>query len=70
MTTPSIDNDTLAAYLQHMETLLALQLSQERRQELLVQFSRIHAMAQPLMDFPLDEHQEIAGVYTLGVYTL
>ncbi|MEL0580955.1 oxalurate catabolism protein HpxX [Pectobacterium punjabense] len=60
-----IEQDALAAYLQQMETLLALQLSQERRQELLVQFSRIHEMAQPLMAFPLDEHQEIAGVYTL-----
>ncbi|ACT14332.1 MULTISPECIES: oxalurate catabolism protein HpxX [Pectobacterium] len=60
-----IEHDALAAYLQQMETLLALQLNQERRQGLLVQFSRIHAMAQPLMAFPLDEHQEIAGVYTL-----
>ncbi|MBG0750860.1 MULTISPECIES: oxalurate catabolism protein HpxX [Pectobacterium] len=60
-----IEHDALAAYLQQMETLLALQLNQERRQELLVQFSRIHAMVQPLMAFPLDEHQEIAGVYTL-----
>ncbi|MBA5206014.1 oxalurate catabolism protein HpxX [Pectobacterium aroidearum] len=60
-----IEHDALTAYLQQMETLLALQLNQERRQELLVQFSRIHAMAQPLMAFPLDEHQEIAGVYTL-----
>ncbi|MFJ5367253.1 oxalurate catabolism protein HpxX [Pectobacterium punjabense] len=60
-----IEQDALAAYLQQMETLLALQLSQEQRQELLVQFSRIHAMAQPLMAFPLDKHQEIAGVYTL-----
>ncbi|KFW99893.1 hypothetical protein KP22_20330 [Pectobacterium betavasculorum] len=64
------EQDALTAYLQQMEALLSLQLSQERHQELLVQFSRIHAMAQPLMAFPLDEHQEIAGVYTLGVYTL
>ncbi|MEQ9888931.1 oxalurate catabolism protein HpxX [Pectobacterium zantedeschiae] len=60
-----IEQDTLTAYLQQMETLLSLQLSQERRQELLVQFSRINAMAQPLMEFPLDEHQDVAGVYTL-----
>ncbi|BES85984.1 hypothetical protein PEC302107_23960 [Pectobacterium araliae] len=60
-----IEQDALADYLQQMETLLSLQLSQERRQELLIQFSRIHAMAQPLMAFPLDEHQDIAGVYTL-----
>ncbi|KFX13863.1 oxalurate catabolism protein HpxX [Pectobacterium betavasculorum] len=64
------EQDALTAYLQQMEALLSLQLSQERHQELLVQFSRIHAMAQPLMAFPLDEHQDIAGVYTLGVYTL
>lgn len=60
-----IKQDALTAYLQQMEALLALQLSQEQRQALLVQFGRIHAMAQPLMAFPLDEHQEIAGVYTL-----
>ncbi|MEH0834292.1 oxalurate catabolism protein HpxX [Pectobacterium cacticida] len=59
------EQDVLAAYLQQMETLLSLQLNQERRQELLVQFSRIHGMAQPLMAFPLDEHQEIAGEYRL-----
>ncbi|MEH2922695.1 oxalurate catabolism protein HpxX [Samsonia erythrinae] len=60
-----IEQDALAAYLQQMETLLSMPLSQARREALLVQFSRIHAMAQPLMAFPLDEHQDIAGVYTL-----
>ncbi|PWC16973.1 oxalurate catabolism protein HpxX [Brenneria roseae subsp. roseae] len=65
MSIKPIDNDVLTVYLQQMETLQSLQLSHERRQELLVQFSRIHAMAQPLMDFPLDDRQEIAGVYRL-----
>ncbi|MFC3394685.1 oxalurate catabolism protein HpxX [Brenneria rubrifaciens] len=65
MLTKPTDNHALAAYLQQMETLLALQLDHEHRQELLVQFSRIQVMAQPLMDFPLDDRQEIAGVYQL-----
>ncbi|MCG8710723.1 oxalurate catabolism protein HpxX [Brenneria sp. 4F2] len=65
MTTQSTDNAELASYIQQMETLLALALTQARRQELLLQFSRIYDMAQPLMAFPLEAHQEIAGVYTL-----
>ncbi|MBJ7223819.1 MULTISPECIES: oxalurate catabolism protein HpxX [unclassified Brenneria] len=65
MSAKSTDNAVLTAYLQQMETLLALPLTDDRRQELLIQFSRIHAMAQPLMDFPLNERQEIAGVYQL-----
>lgn len=58
-----IDQDTLAAYLQQMETLMGLELDETRRQELHVQFSRIAVMAQPLMAFTLDERQEVAGVY-------
>ncbi|PXW42248.1 uncharacterized protein DUF4089 [Erwinia sp. AG740] len=58
-----IDQDTLAVYLQQMETLMGLELDDTRRQELHVQFSRIAAMAQPLMAFTLDERQEVAGVY-------
>nr|NMN92453.1 uncharacterized protein DUF4089 [Brenneria salicis ATCC 15712 = DSM 30166]RBP58188.1 uncharacterized protein DUF4089 [Brenneria salicis ATCC 15712 = DSM 30166] len=65
MSTKPIDNEVLAAYLQQMATLHSLQLSHERHQALLIQFSRIHAMAQPLMNFPLDDRQEIAGVYQL-----
>jgi len=52
-----------AAYVRQMESVLALELDDERRQELLVQFSRIAQMAQPLMDLPLDPRLEIAGVY-------
>ncbi|VUT04525.1 oxalurate catabolism protein HpxX [Klebsiella spallanzanii] len=51
------------AYLTHLEQLLALELDEERRAELRVQFSRIAAMAGPLLAFPLDERIEIAGVY-------
>ena len=52
-----------AAYIRQMESVLALELDEARRQELLVQFSRIAQMAQPLMDLPLDSRLEIAGVY-------
>ncbi|HHR1433459.1 TPA: oxalurate catabolism protein HpxX [Klebsiella oxytoca] len=53
----------LDAWLSQMEQLLALELDDTRRAELRVQFSRIAAMAGPLMAFPLDERVEIAGVY-------
>ncbi|CAH3879486.1 TPA: oxalurate catabolism protein HpxX [Klebsiella oxytoca] len=51
------------AWLSQMEQLLALELDDTRRAELRVQFSRIAAMAGPLMAFPFDERVEIAGVY-------
>lgn len=60
MNTPQPDWD---AYLSQMEQLLALELDDTRRAELRVQFSRIAAMASPLLDFPLDARIEIAGVY-------
>ncbi|WJV53051.1 oxalurate catabolism protein HpxX [Prodigiosinella aquatilis] len=63
MSTQHIDNAVLCTYLQQMETLLMLTLDDARRQELQRQFSRIAAMAQPLMDYPLDGRQEVAGVY-------
>ena len=51
------------AWLSQMEQLLALELDDVRRAELRVQFSRIAAMAGPLLAFPLDDLVEIAGVY-------
>lgn len=60
MNTPHNEWD---AYLTHLEQLLALELDEERRAELRVQFSRIATMAGPLLAFPLDERVEIAGVY-------
>lgn len=52
-----------AAYIQQMEQVLDLQLDEARRQELLLQFTRIAAMAGPLMDYQLDDRLEVAGVY-------
>ncbi|MDU3718953.1 MAG: oxalurate catabolism protein HpxX, partial [Klebsiella michiganensis] len=51
MNTPHNEWD---AYLTQMEQLLALELDDARRAELRVQFSRIAAMAGPLLAFPLD----------------
>ncbi|MCK8336130.1 oxalurate catabolism protein HpxX [Erwinia amylovora] len=53
-----------ANYVAQMEHILALELDETRRAELLSQFSRIAALAEPLMAFPLDERLEVAGVYT------
>jgi hypothetical protein len=52
-----------AAYTLLMEQVLGLQLDDVRRQELLLQFSRIAAMAEPLMARQLDDRLEVAGVY-------
>jgi len=51
------------AWLTQMEHILALELDETRRHELRLQFSRIAAMAEPLMAYPLDNRVEIAGVY-------
>ncbi|OLU28427.1 oxalurate catabolism protein HpxX [Pseudomonas sp. PA27(2017)] len=51
------------AYVAQMEQVLALELDDARRQELLTQFTRIAAMAEPLMTFALDDRLEVAGVY-------
>ncbi|AHK20076.1 oxalurate catabolism protein HpxX [Yersinia similis] len=53
------------AYILQMETLLAVELDEQRRAALLQQFEHIAALAAPLMALPLDERQEIAGVYRL-----
>ncbi len=52
-----------AAYLRQMETVLALELDDDRRAALLAQFERIAAMAAPLMAFALDDRLDVAGVY-------
>ncbi|WBL71422.1 oxalurate catabolism protein HpxX [Serratia liquefaciens] len=57
---PAVD---WAAYISQMEAILALEMDDARRQELLIQFNRIAALAEPLMAFPLDPRMEIAGVY-------
>lgn len=57
---PAVD---WAAYIRQMEAILALEMDDARRQELLIQFNRIAVLAEPLMAFPLDPRLEIAGVY-------
>ncbi|SCB98325.1 Protein of unknown function [Kosakonia oryzendophytica] len=52
-------------YIRLMEQLLAVPLDDARRAELEVQLTRIAAMAQPLMAFPLPHRQEGAGEYRL-----
>ncbi|MEF3091713.1 oxalurate catabolism protein HpxX [Raoultella sp. WB_B2P2-3] len=52
-----------STYLAQMEQILGMELDEARRAELQLQFSRIAAMAEPLMAFPIDERLEIAGVY-------
>lgn len=59
----SIATTDWAAYISQMESVLALDLDDARRLELLAQFSRIAQMAQSLMDLPLDPRLEFAGVY-------
>lgn len=53
------------AYIRLMEQLLAVPLDDARRAELETQLSRIASMAAPLLAFPLDQRQEVAGVYRL-----
>lgn len=50
-------------YLALMEQLLALELDDPRRAELVIQLERIAALAAPLMTFPLDDRLEVAGVF-------
>lgn len=50
-------------YLDQMTAILDIELDEARRAELLLQFTRIAQMAEPLMDFPLDDRLDVAGVY-------
>lgn len=52
-----------ADYIAQMEHILNLELDEARRAALLLQMTRIAAMAAPLMAFPLDDRLEVAGVY-------
>ncbi|MEY8713363.1 hypothetical protein A9B99_20375 [Mangrovibacter phragmitis] len=52
-------------YITLMAQILDMPLDDARRAELEVQLRRINEMAQPLMDFKLDQRQEVAGVYQL-----
>ncbi|MGB7803140.1 MAG: oxalurate catabolism protein HpxX [Buttiauxella sp.] len=48
-----------------MEQLLNVPLDDARRKELEVQLTRMAALAEPLMEFPLPQRQEVAGIYKL-----
>ena len=50
-------------WLDQMTRVLDIELDETRRAELLLQFTRIAQIAGPLMDFPLDERLDVAGVY-------
>lgn len=52
-----------ATYIAQMEQIVALELDDARRAELLTQFNRIAAMAEPLMALALDDRLEVAGVF-------
>lgn len=60
MTSKNIDWPT---YIQLMEQLLNVPLDDARRSELEVQLTRMAALAEPLMEFPLPQRQEVAGIY-------
>ncbi|WP_424590553.1 oxalurate catabolism protein HpxX [Buttiauxella sp.] len=62
MTSTDID---WPAYIQLMEQLLNVPLDDARRKELEVQLTRMAALAEPLMEFPLPQRQEVAGIYKL-----
>ncbi|MEH0885812.1 oxalurate catabolism protein HpxX [Enterobacter sp. UNJFSC 003] len=51
------------AYLAQMEIVLGVELDDDRRAELALQFTRIAALSAPLMALPLNDRLEIAGVY-------
>lgn len=53
------------AYIQLMEQLLNVPLDDIRRKEIEIQLTRMAALAEPLMEFPLPQRQEVAGVYKL-----
>ncbi|MBT0728377.1 oxalurate catabolism protein HpxX [Rosenbergiella australiborealis] len=53
------------SYIEQMSLLLNLELDEARRTELALQLDRIAEIAAPLMAYPLDERQEIGGVWKL-----
>ena len=53
------------SYITQMSILLDLQLEEPRQAELALQLARIAEIAAPLMAYPLDERQEVGGVWKL-----
>jgi hypothetical protein len=52
-------------YITQMSALLDLQLDADRQAELALQLARIAEIAGPLMAYPLDDRQEVGGVWKL-----
>lgn len=53
------------AYIRAMEQLLNVPMDEMRRKEIEIQLTRMAGLAEPLMDFPLPQRLEVAGVYKL-----
>ncbi|MBT0722655.1 oxalurate catabolism protein HpxX [Tatumella sp. TA1] len=53
------------SYIAQMSLLLDLQLPPDRQAELAIELSRIAEIAAPLMAYPLDDRQEVGGVWKL-----
>ncbi|WP_241647703.1 oxalurate catabolism protein HpxX [Rosenbergiella metrosideri] len=53
------------SYITQMSLLLDIQLDASRRDELALQLARIADIAAPLMAYPLDDRQEVGGVWKL-----
>ncbi len=58
--TPAFDCN---AYLDAVSQAHGLNLTGERRAEVLVQLQRIHGMAQSVLEFPMDDHVEPAPTF-------
>lgn len=52
-------------YIEQMSLLLDLQLDDARQAELAIQLAHIADIAAPLMAYPLDDRQEVGGVWKL-----
>ncbi|MRT14894.1 oxalurate catabolism protein HpxX [Enterobacteriaceae bacterium RIT711] len=53
------------AYIRAMEQLLNVPMDEMRRKEIEIQLTRMAELAEPLMEFPLPQREEVAGVYKL-----
>jgi len=60
---PSPSAINYAAYVEQTADLLGLALPDEYRDSVIENFTQLSAIAQPVMDFPLPPHTEIAPVF-------
>lgn len=52
-------------YIEQMSMLLEIDLDDQRSAELAIQFARIADIAAPLMAYPIEDRQEVGGVWKL-----